>query len=287
MKKSSSRGFTTALGFFVAGLVVGTLLGVLLHTLTTGQFSASYFADLPSWLLGCLLAVVAFLYGLVGYSGVVRGLLWQVAGTLGGAFFVSLIRLAMGLKVFEVTTFGFSEPAWVVGGLVGAIAFLAGVGAITDWFKWALGQKTSDHHEDELGWQKYFGVSLDHKVIGIQYTFTSLLLLSVGGSFALIFRTELSKTGMDFLSLQLYNTLMSLHGMVMIVSLLLGVSGVVNYLVPMLIGARDMAFPRLNAFSFWIAIPAAVVLLSSLALGGFDTGWTGYPPLSVRAPLGM
>jgi cytochrome c oxidase subunit 1 len=161
------------------------------------------------------------------------------------------------------------------------------VGAITDWFKWALGQKTSEHYEDELGWQKYFGVSLDHKVIGIQYTFTSLLLLSVGGSFALIFRTELSKTGMDFLSLQLYNTLMSLHGMVMIVSLLLGVSGVVNYLVPMLIGARDMAFPRLNAFSFWIAIPAAVVLLSSLALGGFDTGWTGYPPLSVRAPLGM
>jgi cytochrome c oxidase subunit 1 len=48
-----------------------------------------------------------------------------------------------------------------------------------------------------------------------------------------------------------------------------------------------MAFPRLNAFSFWIAPPAAVLLLSSLALGGFDTGWTGYPPLSARAPLGM
>ncbi|MEI6290500.1 MAG: cbb3-type cytochrome c oxidase subunit I, partial [Chloroflexota bacterium] len=69
--------------------------------------------------------------------------------------------------------------------------------------------------------------------------------------------------------------------------LLLGVSGVINYLVPMLIGAQDMAFPRLNAFSFWVAIPAAIILLSSLALGGFDTGWTGYPPLSVRAPLGM
>ncbi len=60
-----------------------------------------------------------------------------------------------------------------------------------------------------------------------------------------------------------------------------------NYLVPLMIGAEDMAFPRLNAFSFWIAPPAAVLLLSSLALGGFDTGWTGYPPLSARAPVGM
>jgi len=57
--------------------------------------------------------------------------------------------------------------------------------------------------------------------------------------------------------------------------------------VPLLIGAQDMAFPRLNAFSFWLAPPAAILLLSSMALGGFDTGWTGYPPLSVRAPVGM
>ncbi len=60
-----------------------------------------------------------------------------------------------------------------------------------------------------------------------------------------------------------------------------------NYLVPLLIGARDMAFPRLNAFSFWIAVPAGVILLSSMLLGGVDTGWTGYPPLSARAPMGM
>jgi cytochrome c oxidase subunit I len=80
---------------------------------------------------------------------------------------------------------------------------------------------------------------------------------------------------------------MSLHGMVMIVSILLGVAGLMNYLAPMLIGAQDMAFPRLNAFSFWIAVPAAVLLLSALFLGGFDTGWTGYPPLSTRAPLGI
>jgi len=84
-----------------------------------------------------------------------------------------------------------------------------------------------------------------------------------------------------------YNTLMSLHGIVMIVSILVGIAAIMNYTVPLLIGASDMAFPRLNAFSFWIAVPSGLVLLSSMFLGGFDTGWTGYPPLSVRAPLGM
>ena len=80
---------------------------------------------------------------------------------------------------------------------------------------------------------------------------------------------------------------MSLHGMVMIVGILLGIAGVINYIVPLLVGAQDMAFPRLNAFSYWLAPPAAILLLSSMALGGFDTGWTGYPPLSARAPVGM
>jgi cytochrome c oxidase subunit 1 len=287
MSKNSSRGFGAALLFFLVGLVAGTLLGILLHTVTTEKFETAYLLDLPSWLLGILVAVVAFLYALVGYWGVVRGLLWQVAGTVVSALLFTLGRFLLGLKAFDMNTFGFTEPAWVFGALIGALCFLAGVGAVTDWYKWAIGEKTHDHHTGEPGWQRYFGVSLDHKVIGIQYTFTSLFLLSVGGLFALVFRTELAKSGLQFISLQLYNSLMSLHGMVMIVSILLGIAGVINYLVPMLIGAQDMAFPRLNAFSFWIAIPAAVLLLSSLALGGFDTGWTGYPPLSVRAPLGM
>ena len=60
-----------------------------------------------------------------------------------------------------------------------------------------------------------------------------------------------------------------------------------NYVVPLLVGAQDMAFPRLNAFAYWVAVPASVLLLMSLVLGGFDTGWTGYPPLSARAPVGM
>jgi cytochrome c oxidase subunit 1 len=227
--------------------------------------------------------------------GLIRGLLWQLAGMLAGGLLVTGIRYAMGLNPFGA--FFFTEPAWVVSGLFGVIFFLIGIGGFTDWTKMALGEEVHEDHESLTGWRRYFGYSLDHKVIGIQYTITSLLLLTLAGLFALIFRTELASSGQQFLKadatfmsqngLQWYNTLMSLHGIVMIVSILLGIAGVMNYLVPMLIGARDMAFPRLNAFSFWIAVPAAVLLLSSMFLGGFDTGWTGYPPLSARAPVGM
>ena len=300
MTKNNSRGFLRGLLYFIVGTLAGTLLAIGLHTsmalLNGASFEIAYLWDLPSWLLGIFVGLFGFFFGLIGYYGVVRGLAWQIIGTLLGAGFVTLMSFVLNLfakeddtkyTVFDPGTFGFSEPAWVVGAAIGALAFLVAVGAVTDWMKWAAGESTSDHIEDQPGWQKYFGVSLDHKVIGIQYTITSLFLMAVGGLFALVFRTELAKSGMDFLSMNLYNTLMSLHGMVMIVSILLGIAGVINYLVPLLIGAKDMAFPRLNAFSFWVAVPAAVILLSSLALGGFDTGWTGYPPLSTKAPLGM
>ena len=220
-------------------------------------------------------------------SALMRGLLWQLIGWIVGALFVTGIRVLMGLNPFVTGQYFFTEPAWVFGGLVGAISYVASTGAMTDWFKWAKGEEVPEHREDPPGWEKYLNVSLDHKVIGVQYTVTALFLLCVGGLFALIFRTELAHSGLQFLTLQEYNTFMSLHGIVMIVGILLGVAGLMNYLVPMLIGAQDMAFPRLNAFSYWVAPPAAVLLLSTLLFGGFDTGWTGYPPLSERAPLGM
>jgi cytochrome c oxidase subunit 1 len=218
-------------------------------------------------------------------SALAHGLLWQLGGWIVGAATITVIRLLMGLNALG--TFFFTEPAWVFGAFLGVLSFIAGSGIAGDWFKWAKGEQTPDQREDPPGWEKYIGVSLDHKVIGIQYTLTSLFLLVVGGSFALVFRSELAAPGLQFLTLQWYNTLMSLHGILMIIGILVGVAGVINYLVPLLIGAQDMAFPRLNAFSYWIAVPGVVLLLSSLALGGFDTGWTGYPPLSARAPVGM
>jgi cytochrome c oxidase subunit 1 len=214
--------------------------------------------------------------------GLVRGLAWQILGTALGIGFVTLVRLLLRLPAWK------AEPAVVFGALIGALFFLYGVGVMDGWLKQASGEEAHDELDDtHLGWRRYFGASLDHKVIGIQYLAFSLSLMLTGGTFALIFRTELAEVQMQFLSLNQYNTLMSLHGMIMIVSILLGIAAFMNYLVPLLIGARDMAFPRLNSFSFWIAVPAGLILLSSLLLGGVDTGWTGYPPLSARAPLGM
>jgi cytochrome c oxidase subunit 1 len=277
----------------VIGLVVGYGLGLGLHILVSGRMNpTSSIAGFFSLLGGAIL----YFYGWVGYRTITRGLVWQTVGTLLGGLFVTGIRAVMGLKIVD-TNYLFTEPAWVFGGLVGVITFLLGHGVADDWIKMARGIDVPEHREDAPGTEKFFSPSLDHKVIGIQYTITALVLLSLGGTFALIFRTELAQSGLQFLTtnfklfnqngLQFYNTLMSLHGMVMIVSILLGIAGLMNYLVPLLIGAHDMAFPRLNAFSFWIAVPAAVLLVSSLILGGFDTGWTGYPPLSAKAPVGM
>jgi cytochrome c oxidase subunit I len=221
--------------------------------------------------------------------GIVRGLIGYVVGMLAGALLVTLIRLPLGLEIWNPATFGFTQPAWVTGVLLGAIGFIIGTGVLSDWYKWSKGEETPDHPQDahSSGWARYLSVSYDHKVIGIQYGITSLLMLSIAGAFALTFRTELASPGIQFLQLQTYNTIMSLHGIVMIFGMLLGVAAMSNYLVPLMIGANDMAFPRLNAFAYWVNVPAGILLLSALFLGGFDTGWTGYPPLSARAPLGM
>ena len=214
--------------------------------------------------------------------GLFRGLFWEIIGTAFGIGFVTIVRVLMRLTAWK------PEPAVVVGALFGALFFLYGVGVLDDWIKWAAGEETTEQgSQSALGWRRYFGPSHDHKVIGIQYLTLALILFSVGGMFALTFRAELAQAGLQFLTPIEYNTAMSLHGIVMIIGILIGISAFMNYTIPLLIGARDMAFPRLNAFSFWVAVPAGIILLSSMFLGGFDTGWTGYPPLSLRAPLGI
>ena len=276
----------------IAG-AIGYGIGLGLDMLVSGAINTS--GPVGS-AFAILFAVTAFFFGIYGYRGITRGLVWQVVGTFLGALLVTGLRALAGSdNIFGV--YFFSEPAWVLGGVVGVVSFLFGVGVVRDWFLWARGIDTPEHHEDEPGGGKYFDVSLDHKVIGIQYTMTALVLIAIGGTFALIFRTELAASQLQFLTTtfklfnqtgpQFYNTLMSLHGIIMIISILLGVSGIMNYAVPFLVGAHDMAFPRLNAFAYWVSVPASVLLLMALVLGGFDTGWTGYPPLSARAPVGM
>ncbi len=213
-------------------------------------------------------------------SALVKGLVAQLLGLAVVFGITSVIRSALGRTG--------AEPSLVLAAIISVPCFLLGSGVMTDWIKWALGEAPSETHAlDTRGWERYIGVSLDHKVIGIQYGFTSVVVLMLAGSFALTFRSELAKTGMQIVSTDTFNTLIGLHGIVMIAAILLGVGAMSNYLVPLLVGAQDMAFPRLNAFAYWINVPGALLVVSSIFLGGFDTGWTGYPPLSVRAPMGI
>ncbi len=216
--------------------------------------------------------------------GLVRGVIGQILGTALGIALVVGIRVLMGLPAWK------AEPAVVLGAIIGTLAFMAGVGSMADWFKWARGQETPMHHGPPQGkpaWTRYLSVDYSHKVIGIQYVVAGVLMLLAGGALASVFRVELAEAGRQFLDPGVYNTMIGMHGWVMIASILLGIAGMANYLVPLLIGAEDMAFPRLNAWAFWLNVPASFLLFTSMFVGGWDTGWTAYPPLSALAPLGM
>ncbi|MGC8712855.1 MAG: cytochrome c oxidase subunit I [Leptodesmis sp.] len=136
---------------------------------------------------------------------------------------------------------------------------------------------------EKRNWRKYFSFSTDHKVIGIQYLVTSYFFYLVGGLLAEAVRTELATPEVDFVSRELYNGLFTVHATVMIflwiVPAATGAFG--NYLIPLIIGARDMAFPRLNAVAFWLIPPGGLLLMSSFLVGAPSSGWTSYPPLSL------
>jgi cytochrome c oxidase subunit 1 len=214
--------------------------------------------------------------------GLVRGLIGMAIGLGLVVGIVEAISSAQGIVHAN------RNLSVLLGGVVGTVLFLLFAGVFTDWFKWAAGNDVPMRHgppEHKPAWTRYFSVDYNHKVIGIQYTVTAVIVLLLGGLLALIFRLELVYPGMQFLNNQQYNTLFSAHGIIMIVSILLGVGGMINYLVPLMIGASDMAYPRLNAFGYWVTVPAAVLLIIGVIVGGWDTGWVGYPTLSTSSAL--
>jgi cytochrome c oxidase subunit 1 len=126
-------------------------------------------------------------------------------------------------------------------------------------------------------------VTVDHKRIGILYIFTSLLFFAMGGVMALLMRAQLATPNEKFLTKDSYNQVLTMHGTTMIFLVVVPIlAGFGNYLVPLMIGARDMAFPRLNALSYWLFLFGGIVLMLSFlsSHGAARAGWTGYPPLS-------
>src|SRR5689334_8356126 len=143
-------------------------------------------------------------------------------------------------------------------------------------------------HHDEHWIKKYFW-STDHKIIAFQYMFTGMALAMVGAFMAYVFRMQLafpgsSVPGFGIVSPGQYNALITNHGSIMIfwVAMPVLLAGFGNYLIPLMIGADDMVFPRINRLSYQLFLLSAVVLVASLFVqnGGFGGAWTAYPPLS-------
>jgi cytochrome c oxidase subunit I len=128
--------------------------------------------------------------------------------------------------------------------------------------------------------------TVDHKRIGILYIATSLVFFLFGGILALLIRTQLIVPDAGIVSRDGYNQLFTMHGTTMVFLVVVPVwAGFANYLVPLMIGARDMAFPRLNAMSYWLFLLGGIVLYSSwfAAEGAPRAGWTSYPPLAIQS----
>ena len=147
-----------------------------------------------------------------------------------------------------------------------------------------LGQRQRQELEDvkrpALG--EYLRWSVDHKIIGVQYGLAALLFFIVGGALAMGIRLELWTPELDLMaSGSAYNSLFTMHGTIMIFLFIIPMwAAYGNYVVPLQLGAKDMAFPWLNAFAFWLIPPAGVVMLLGYFVNPAEAGWTSYPPLS-------
>lgn len=216
--------------------------------------------------------------------GLLRAVLGAVIGAVTGAGSLILAG-TVGMEITDGEILG-------LGYLLALIGFLFGIGAFRFWLTWAVGREVNAEEEHAAhgtagDWRRYFRFTTDHKVIGVQYLATAFALFLVAGTFAMLMRLELAQPGL-LLGKEAYNEIFSTHGAMMItVALISIVGGLGNYLVPIMIGARDMAFPKTNALSYWILpLPILLVAINPL-LGGFDSGWTAYPPLSQQANLGQ
>ncbi|MBX3590816.1 MAG: cbb3-type cytochrome c oxidase subunit I, partial [Burkholderiaceae bacterium] len=152
------------------------------------------------------------------------------------------------------------------------------------------GDHAHDHaHDHPTGWRRWL-FATNHKDIGTMYLWFSFAMLIVGGINALLLRSELFQPGLQILRPEVFNQLTTMHGLIMVFGAIMpAFVGFANWQVPLMIGASDMAFARMNNFSFWLLPVAAALLIVSYAVPGGATaaGWTLYAPLSVQMGPGM
>ena len=235
--------------------------------------------------------------GLLGFN-----LLTAIVLGVGGFFFGAWIGGKMAVGHDYLIGTDQNDVGIFMGFLFGTIGWLAGLGFFNypfarlagrpplDWSSedemYVVPDATIRQHEGGIG--RYFRLTTDHKVVGIQYFFGVGIFFFIGGLNAMLIRTELLTPHEKAWPAGQYISLVGLHGTMMIMmtsAFILGPFG--NYFVPLMIGARRLAFPRIEALTFWLVPLAGLVLLSAIAWNGFPTGWTGYAPLQDQARAGM
>src|ERR1700679_740506 len=127
-------------------------------------------------------------------------------------------------------------------------------------------------------------LTTDHKRIGLMFYVLILVMLALGGSFALLLRTELITPTQSIMSADTYNRMFTLHGVIMVWLFMIPSipNAFGNFVLPIMLGAKDLAFPRLNLLSLYVYAAGAALLIVAMVWGGVDTGWTFYPPYSTK-----
>jgi cytochrome c oxidase subunit I len=217
-----------------------------------------------------------FIPGLIG--GVVGYLFGHWLGNVIGGSWQQVVHSDQN-NLSIVLGYGFLVVGW-----------LLGLGVFNDLFRLMLG-KPIPHEEKEAaahsGLARYFQFTLNHKVVGLQYLVGMIIYFCTAGLLAMAIRTELLSPTYHIFSSATYIEIVGEHGtmmMMLMTSVITGPFG--NYLVPIMIGSKRVAFPRIEALSFWLTPAAFLILLSALLMGGFPFGWTGYAPLSIQATEG-
>ena len=217
---------------------------------------------------------------------------WKRVAWMTPAFFVAGLVLVWFFRaVFGMDPLWNAEAYYTAAITLAGFGFLTGIGCFDWWIKYALGHKVDFHDHSFHGassWKAYFRVNTDHKVIGVQYVVLTFTFFIFGGLFAEAIRAELAQPGQQFANGEQFNGLFSTHAVIMIFLFVIPMfAGLANFVLPIMIGAKDMAFPKLNALSFWMLVPAGVMILASPFVGYFSAGWTQYAPLAIQGGTGV
>jgi cytochrome c oxidase subunit 1 len=214
--------------------------------------------------------------------------IWATALAIGGYILGHWIGTKIGVNSTAQTATDQDDVAVFMGLGFATVGWIAGLGFLNYPLGRIAGRASTLREREQSGPWRYFSLCTDHKVVAVQYLVAVLFFFFVAGLNAMFIRGELTSSNATFIQSGNYLTLVGLHGTMMLMMMSAAILGPLgNYLVPIMIGARRMAFPRIESLTMWLTVLAGFVLLSAILLGGFPTGWTGYAPLADQARAGI